>query len=152
MLFDTIAQKGLIVQNCYTMHIFLILYWLLNTERVLNVGFEVLTAVVMKSSVFWDISPCSLLKVSQHLEGMCHPHLSLSFYPEVGRDIFLWNVGWLSADYTALYPRRFQDYICYVFFVVIKGSSLSPEFIGLHVHKCIFNLLKDSGYYMLHLF
>jgi hypothetical protein len=24
-----------------------------------NVGFEVLTAVVMKSSVFWDITPCS---------------------------------------------------------------------------------------------
>jgi hypothetical protein len=28
------------------------------------VGFEVLTAVVMKSSIFWDITPCSLLKAS----------------------------------------------------------------------------------------
>jgi hypothetical protein len=28
-----------------------------------DVGFEVLTAVVMKSSVFWDITPCSPLKV-----------------------------------------------------------------------------------------
>jgi hypothetical protein len=26
-------------------------------------GFEVLIAVVMKSSSFWDIMPCSLLKV-----------------------------------------------------------------------------------------
>jgi hypothetical protein len=28
------------------------------------VGFEVLTAVVKKSSIFWDITPCSLLKVN----------------------------------------------------------------------------------------
>jgi hypothetical protein len=41
------------------------------------VGSEILTAVVMKSSVFWDITPCSPLK-------------------------FVWR----SADYTALYPRR----------------------------------------------
>jgi hypothetical protein len=25
------------------------------------IGFEVLTAVVMKSSVFWDITPCRIL-------------------------------------------------------------------------------------------
>jgi hypothetical protein len=36
-----------------------------------NLGFEVLTAVVMKSSVFWDIMPCSLLKVNQHFGGTC---------------------------------------------------------------------------------
>jgi hypothetical protein len=28
-----------------------------------HVGFEVLTAVVMKSFVFWDKTPCSPLKV-----------------------------------------------------------------------------------------
>jgi hypothetical protein len=30
------------------------------------VGFEILTAVVMKSSVFWDMTPCSPLKVKQN--------------------------------------------------------------------------------------
>jgi hypothetical protein len=30
----------------------------------LNVGFEGLTAVVMKSTIFWDITPCSPLKVN----------------------------------------------------------------------------------------
>jgi hypothetical protein len=30
------------------------------------VGFEVLTAVVRKSSIFWDITHCSLLKVNWH--------------------------------------------------------------------------------------
>jgi hypothetical protein len=32
--------------------------------------------------------------------------LGLFFYPEDGGDIFLQNVIWLSADYTALYLRR----------------------------------------------
>jgi hypothetical protein len=32
------------------------------------VGFEVLTAVVMKSTVFWDITPCSPLKVNRRFE------------------------------------------------------------------------------------
>jgi hypothetical protein len=28
------------------------------------VGFQVLTAVIMKSIIFWDITPCSPLKVT----------------------------------------------------------------------------------------
>jgi hypothetical protein len=31
--------------------------------------------------------------------------LALFFGPEGGGDMFLRNVGWLSMDYTALYPR-----------------------------------------------
>jgi hypothetical protein len=30
------------------------------------VGYEVLTAVVMKSTIFWDITPCDPLKVNRH--------------------------------------------------------------------------------------
>jgi hypothetical protein len=32
------------------------------------VGFEVLTAVVMKSTIFWDITPCSPLRPSAHMQ------------------------------------------------------------------------------------
>jgi hypothetical protein len=39
------------------------------------VGFEVLTAVVMKSSIFWDITPCSLLKVNRGFGGTYRHHL-----------------------------------------------------------------------------
>jgi hypothetical protein len=36
-----------------------------------NEEFEVLTAVVMKSSIFWDITPFSLLKLNRRVGGMC---------------------------------------------------------------------------------
>jgi hypothetical protein len=38
-----------------------------NSSNDLHVGFEFLTAVLMKSSVLWNIMPCSPLKVSQRL-------------------------------------------------------------------------------------
>jgi hypothetical protein len=84
------------------------------------VGFEILTAVVMKSTIFWDITPCSPLSVNRrfggtyrlHLQGRknisparnqheskCHLLtrwflLSLYFFdPEDGGDLFLRNFG-----------------------------------------------------------
>jgi hypothetical protein len=39
------------------------------------VRFEVLATVIMKSSVFWDIMPCTLLKVNWHFGGTCCLHL-----------------------------------------------------------------------------
>jgi hypothetical protein len=95
--------------------------------KLFNVGFEVLTAVVMKSFIVWDITPCSPLKVHKRFGGTYRLHLQgwinqdasvktallatcfhagsllgLFFYPEDGGDMFLRNVGWLSTDYTAL--------------------------------------------------
>jgi hypothetical protein len=78
----------------------------------MNVVFEVLTSVVMKSFIFWDITPCSLLKVNRRFGGTCHLHLQglrvsrmkqaarkaarflvrLPFNPEDGGDMFLRNV------------------------------------------------------------
>jgi hypothetical protein len=39
------------------------------------VRFEVLTAVAMKSSIFWDISLCSPLNVNRRFGGTCRFHL-----------------------------------------------------------------------------
>jgi hypothetical protein len=51
-----------------------------------NVVLEVLTAVDVKSSVFWDIPPCGPLKVNRCFGG--------SFFdPEDGGDMFLRKVG-----------------------------------------------------------
>jgi hypothetical protein len=41
----------------------------------INLGFEVLTAVVMKSSIFWDIKPCSPLKFNRRFGGTYRLHL-----------------------------------------------------------------------------
>jgi hypothetical protein len=59
-----------------------------------SVGFEVLTAVVMNCTIFWDITPCSPLSGIM-LATWFHAglFLSLFFYPEDGGEIFLRNVG-----------------------------------------------------------
>jgi hypothetical protein len=47
----------------------------LNMIKFSNVGFEVLTAVVKKSSIFWDITSCSPLKVNRRFGKSCRLHL-----------------------------------------------------------------------------
>jgi hypothetical protein len=84
------------------------LLWLLLTS-MMNVWFEVLTTVVMKSSIFRDIMPCSPLKNNQCFRRTCHLlHadflLGLFFDRDDGDYMFLWNISWLSMDYTVLYP------------------------------------------------
>jgi hypothetical protein len=79
------------------------------------VGFKVLTAVVVKTSNFWVITQCRSLKVNRCFGGTCrspcyqlHAGFLLGLYinsEDVG-NMFLRNVGWLSTDRTALYPRR----------------------------------------------
>jgi hypothetical protein len=39
------------------------------------IGFEVLTAVVMKNTIFWDITPCSPLTVNRRFGGTYRLHL-----------------------------------------------------------------------------
>jgi hypothetical protein len=52
------------------------------------VGFEVLTPVVMKSSIFWDITPCSSACYLLHAGILID-----LFNPEDEGDMFLRNVG-----------------------------------------------------------
>jgi hypothetical protein len=61
------------------LHLFLQLYFENDYHNVQwtslsHVGFEVLTAVVMKSTIFWDITLCSLLNVNRRFRGIYHLH------------------------------------------------------------------------------
>jgi hypothetical protein len=86
---------------------------MLNTEFVeliKSVGFKLLTAVVMKSTVFWDTTSCSPLKSADRL---CLPPaftmfflLGLFFYPEYGGGMFLRNIG----PYKVCVPRLLNRY------------------------------------------
>jgi hypothetical protein len=115
-------------------------------------GFEFLTAVVVKSTIFWDITPCSPLSVNRRFGGTYRLHLQVRknkfnkksawkqvesrsklvycgtyfFEPEDGGDMFLRKVGWYSTDYVALYHRRSYSL---VLFPIREGpnSNLSPE-------------------------
>jgi hypothetical protein len=58
---------------------------------IVFVEFKVLTAVVMKSSVFWDIMPCSPLKVNRRF-GRTYP---LNLQGAVLAIIFMLFLAWL---------------------------------------------------------
>jgi hypothetical protein len=78
-----------------------------NHKKSHSVKFEVLTAVVMKSAIFWDIMPCNPLKVNRRFGGTYRFHLrallatcfragfllGLFFYPEDEGHMFLRNDG-----------------------------------------------------------
>jgi hypothetical protein len=61
-----------------------------SSNSFLNVGFDVLAVVVMKISVFWDITLCSLL-----LATCFHASFLLGLFSDTedGGDIFLRNVS-----------------------------------------------------------
>jgi hypothetical protein len=73
-----------------------------------HTGSEVLTAVVMMNSVFWNIVSCSRLKVNRHYGSAFRPlHagslLGLLFIPLDRRGMGLRNVGLTLSNYKALY-------------------------------------------------
>jgi hypothetical protein len=72
------------------------------------VSYEVLTAVVMKSFILWDIAPCSPSKVNRLFGGkyLCNFQF---FDPENGAYFFIWNVCLLSTDCAVLYPRKWNS-------------------------------------------
>jgi hypothetical protein len=46
-------------RTCISLHVTILETFTGNYKcKQMSLGFEVLTAVVMKSSVFWDITPC----------------------------------------------------------------------------------------------
>jgi hypothetical protein len=86
------------------------------------VGFEILTAVVLKSSIFWDIIPCSPLNVNQHFRGTCY--LRLQCRRENHAKLCL--------------PRAFTVVYCLAYSSTLKmkercPSETSGDFQGVHV-------------------
>jgi hypothetical protein len=102
------------------------------------VGFAVLTAVVMKSTIFWDIMPCSPLKVNRELppaftlvsclaysstlkvEAICSSETSVRFQRTTRRyipgDSTLRNLVWAypPVNITRNLSQKLETYISFV--------------------------------------
>jgi hypothetical protein len=102
------------------------LKWKKHANLLICIRFEVLTAVAMKSPIYYAITLCCPLKINQrfgraclHVQGQAKQEASVKKVPSRamvhvpfffslffdsydGGYIILRNVGWLSADYTAL--------------------------------------------------
>lgn len=80
----------------------------LHVLATLMIGFEVLTATVIKHSMFWDIMLCSpWSQPTWHAYSLLNARFlcSLFFNDEDGCDKFVQNVDWLLTDYMVVYPR-----------------------------------------------
>jgi hypothetical protein len=56
--------------------------YIMSTNRAVFVGFEVLTPVVMNTSVFWDTASCTQLKVTQRFREPNDRRLSAKSEPQ----------------------------------------------------------------------
>jgi hypothetical protein len=74
-------------------------------EELYLMGYNALKSVERQPTFRSNTSP------SSSWFAFCLLHacflLGLLLHPEDGGDVFLWNVGWLSTDCTALYRRTF---------------------------------------------
>jgi hypothetical protein len=77
-------------------------------RTVSSVGFEFLTAVVMKSSVIWDITPCSPSKGNRYCGGTCRLHLQGRRMCRARNQSFTsrWFLAWLI-----LRPWRWRRHV-----------------------------------------
>jgi hypothetical protein len=60
---------------------------------------------IRKTTVFWDVAPCSLIEVYRRFRGA---YCLLMHRPDDGGSMHLWNVLQLLRDYTAQYPKRLR--------------------------------------------
>jgi hypothetical protein len=58
--------------------------------------------------------------------------LGLFFDPEVGGDMYLRNVGWLSTDFIITAVRTLNP------FVVVVSKKINYRFMLVHLNFCIF--------------
>jgi hypothetical protein len=82
------------------------------TPLYVTIGFEVPISVVMKMFIFWAIISCIESRPAfwSNSRACYQLHagffLSLFFDLKDGGDMFFRNVGWLSAGYVTLYPKK----------------------------------------------
>jgi hypothetical protein len=83
------GRGGSEIEQCSEKH------YILRRIKYLSLGSEVLTPVIMKTFIFWDISPCNRrFGVTYHLCSACYFTLAsyLTFYPTLKMEATLSRV------------------------------------------------------------
>jgi hypothetical protein len=100
-----------------------------------NVSSEILTAVVMKRSIFWDITPCSPLKVNRSYEGTCHLDVQVEEWTKEATSVK--QLYLLHADlFLGLFFQRSEDFFQFsglIFFRSIKGKGWSRNLVSQEI-------------------
>jgi hypothetical protein len=79
----------------------------------------------MKTAVFWDAAPCSVVNIDRCFrEAYC---------PDDGGSKILQNVGEYLPEYTTQHPRKVIFSICYVLVCELKTRILCKTVISLLV-------------------
>jgi hypothetical protein len=120
-----------------------------------------LTVVVVKSSVFWDIMLCSPLKVEQHFGGTCDLHIQ-GWRISLARNQCEAGIKqtWF-LDWFILRPRRWRLHVppkcqftfnklhIVIFFILFKDYSVIPKnLLSLFTKHLICPGLQHCLYYL----
>jgi hypothetical protein len=111
-------------------------FWMLEFGSLCCSLLIIITLQSTKSSIFWDITPCSPLKLNRRFGGTCCFHLQCRRIsqarnqregsdPEDQSNMFLRNVGWFSTDYAAYIPedRILHNHRCENLKLTLKHSG-----------------------------
>jgi hypothetical protein len=114
------------------------------------VGFQVLMAASMNMAVFWVVAPCSLVDVYRRFRGAsCLHHQG-----DDGSSKYLWNVGKLLSDYTALQPRIQSSSYPFIrpsTYISIYPHACMHTYTHTHIHIRVFVHLCICNFYLKHL-
>jgi hypothetical protein len=75
-------------------------------QIIVHVGFEVLAAVDTKKPAFWDITPCTPLKVNRRFGGICRLHLQGRRISQASFTCYLCRASFFA--WFILRPRRLR--------------------------------------------
>jgi hypothetical protein len=124
-----------------------------------DVGFELLTAMVIKCSIFWNITPRGHPKNNERLRGTCRlhfqarrmsqrkkkQHAACSKDTEIEGDLFLRNIGWFSTVYTVLYSTKEKSFISEWMLLLFRQKHIHWTSTFLVCNILILSRPKNDG-------
>jgi hypothetical protein len=115
---------------------------------IIHIEFEVLTAVVMRSSIFWDITLYSMLKINRRFGGTCCLHLHGGRTNQVRNQLELrWQAQRWFLVRLILRPWRWRWHVPPerrltfngIHGVISRKTELFPPLSGLYRKRMISN-------------